>query len=365
VRFFRIHRFVSRAGASSIVLTEHHTQRVLESKGPRAQLRVQDNVLLLREHTDYFSKVAGRIGRMARWQGANLGNPRMVAVIERFHLTHVLNYEHLDWAHVVDIDAQLAELGIYLCSVIAAPSELRRRLSSDRADAWGSFLSEPGQRGCFAEHPSDEAKARYFAKQQEALLTLAERSRMPKFQVDTTETSPLLAAEAVLRLLVGDLQDEVRRTRRCSWRPAKPAAAERQIVWQRRSPRWLSCRDHQFEPDAADEAAQGAHGRRRDGMADAPVSSGRCARDDLRYAEFMSPTVLRAGGYRFYFFSREEPRPHVHVQHADGEAKFWLEPEIGLAQNHGLSARQIATALRLVRKNHDEIRAAWKAHFGS
>ena len=79
----------------------------------------------------------------------------------------------------------------------------------------------------------------------------------------------------------------------------------------------------------------------------------------------MSPTVLRAGGYRFYFFSREESRPHVHVQHADGEAKFWLEPEIVLAQNYGLSSRQVATALRLVRKNHDEIGAAWKAHFGS
>ena len=65
----------------------------------------------------------------------------------------------------------------------------------------------------------------------------------------------------------------------------------------------------------------------------------------------MSPTVLRVGGYRFYFFSREEPRPHVHVQHADGEAKFWLEPEIKLAQSYGLSSRQLATALRLVEEN--------------
>ena len=27
---------------------------------------------------------------------------------------------------------------------------------------------------------------------------------------------------------------------------------------------------------------------------------------------------------------------HVHVQSPDGEAKFWLEPEIALAQNQGL-----------------------------
>ena len=77
----------------------------------------------------------------------------------------------------------------------------------------------------------------------------------------------------------------------------------------------------------------------------------------------MSPTVLRAGGFRFYFFSREELRAHVHVQHGEGEAKFWLEPEIGLAHNYGLSSRQISRALNLVRKHEDEIRAAWKAHF--
>jgi hypothetical protein len=39
----------------------------------------------------------------------------------------------------------------------------------------------------------------------------------------------------------------------------------------------------------------------------------------------------------------------VHVQHADGEAQFWLEPKLGLAQNHGQSARQVAAALRCSR----------------
>lgn len=78
----------------------------------------------------------------------------------------------------------------------------------------------------------------------------------------------------------------------------------------------------------------------------------------------MSPTIFRARGLRFYFFSREEPRLHVHVQGTRGEAKFWLEPEITLAQNYGMSQRTIATALRLIREHEDEIRSAWKAHFG-
>jgi hypothetical protein len=79
----------------------------------------------------------------------------------------------------------------------------------------------------------------------------------------------------------------------------------------------------------------------------------------------VSPTVFRSGGFRFYFFSREELRPHVHVHHAEGEAKVWLEPEIELARNHGLSRRRVTAALTLVRRHQDEIRRAWQAHFES
>jgi len=82
------------------------------------------------------------------------------------------------------------------------------------------------------------------------------------------------------------------------------------------------------------------------------------------YHARMSPTVFRKGGYRFYFFSREEPRMHVHVHHADGEAKYWLEPEIELAKNYGLNPRRLSAVLKLVRRHQDEIRAAWQAHFG-
>ena len=81
--------------------------------------------------------------------------------------------------------------------------------------------------------------------------------------------------------------------------------------------------------------------------------------DNLR----VSPTVLRIGEYRFYFFSREELRAHVHVQNAAGQAKFWLEPVVELAQNYGLGRHQIATAFRLLKENEDEIRAAWEDHF--
>jgi len=47
----------------------------------------------------------------------------------------------------------------------------------------------------------------------------------------------------------------------------------------------------------------------------------------------MTPTVFRKRGFRFFFFSREETRIHVHVVSSVGEAKFWLKPELELANN--------------------------------
>lgn len=78
----------------------------------------------------------------------------------------------------------------------------------------------------------------------------------------------------------------------------------------------------------------------------------------------MSQTIFREDGFRFFFFSREESRLHVHVHHADGEAKFWVEPSIELAQNYGLNDRQIRAAEALIGKHENDIRAAWRKHFG-
>jgi hypothetical protein len=79
----------------------------------------------------------------------------------------------------------------------------------------------------------------------------------------------------------------------------------------------------------------------------------------------VSPTIFRAKGLRFFFFSREEDRMHVHVLGNEGEAKIWLDPEIEVARNHRLSHRTLATALDLIREREDEIRRVWNEHFGS
>jgi Domain of unknown function (DUF4160) len=43
----------------------------------------------------------------------------------------------------------------------------------------------------------------------------------------------------------------------------------------------------------------------------------------------VSPTLLREGPYRFYFYAGDGAEPaHVHVEGDGGEAKYWLRPVV-------------------------------------
>ena len=80
----------------------------------------------------------------------------------------------------------------------------------------------------------------------------------------------------------------------------------------------------------------------------------------------MSPTVFRYKKYRFFFFSREEKRIHIHVEYpGEGDAKFWLTPKVELAKNNGLDTRKINEAKKVIEERKDEIEKAWKKHFGN
>ena len=79
----------------------------------------------------------------------------------------------------------------------------------------------------------------------------------------------------------------------------------------------------------------------------------------------MSPTVFRFKDYRFFFFSREESRIHVHITSPKGEAKFWLEPTTSLADFEGFKERELRQLQILVDSRKHEIIKAWKKHFKS
>lgn len=77
------------------------------------------------------------------------------------------------------------------------------------------------------------------------------------------------------------------------------------------------------------------------------------------------PTVLREGGYRFFFYSDEgHPRepPHVHVVSAEKTAKFWLNP-VELATSRRMHAVELGALHAIVRRNNTRFLEQWYAHF--
>ena len=75
------------------------------------------------------------------------------------------------------------------------------------------------------------------------------------------------------------------------------------------------------------------------------------------------PTVFIDGPYRFYFFSREETRKHVHVSSPNGEVKIWLEPNIQVAKNVNVTQKELHTILKIVESREEEIHEFWNKHF--
>ena len=79
----------------------------------------------------------------------------------------------------------------------------------------------------------------------------------------------------------------------------------------------------------------------------------------------MSPAIFKHKNYRFFFFSREEERMHVHVSSSTGEAKYWIEPMVALADYCGYSTRELKQIQKVVEEHAEEIEKSWKKHFKS
>ena len=54
---------------------------------------------------------------------------------------------------------------------------------------------------------------------------------------------------------------------------------------------------------------------------------------------------------------------HVHVYSSEGEAKFWLEPVVALANSYKFNAKKIKEIQKIVEERKDEIKKSWKKHF--
>lgn len=79
------------------------------------------------------------------------------------------------------------------------------------------------------------------------------------------------------------------------------------------------------------------------------------------------PVVFYYKGFRFFFFSNEgmPPEPvHVHVRQGSSSAKFWLEPEVKLADSYGFDGPTLNELARVVEQERDLIERSWNEHFG-
>jgi hypothetical protein len=72
------------------------------------------------------------------------------------------------------------------------------------------------------------------------------------------------------------------------------------------------------------------------------------------------PTVLRARGYRFWFYQADlmEP-PHVHVGKAGNEAKYWLNP-LNLANVRGFRAHELNEIERILTQHREYLLRVWQ-----
>lgn len=77
------------------------------------------------------------------------------------------------------------------------------------------------------------------------------------------------------------------------------------------------------------------------------------------------PTVLRIGSYRFCFYSYDcfESR-HIHVDRENKSAKFWLDPDVTLAENYGYNRKELRDIERIIQENRDRLRNEWNAFCG-
>lgn len=75
------------------------------------------------------------------------------------------------------------------------------------------------------------------------------------------------------------------------------------------------------------------------------------------------PTVLKVQGYRFFFFSQEgnEP-PHIHVEHGDKVAKYWLNPT-NLASSYGFRSHELSKMRMLVNEHNELFLEKWDEYF--
>lgn len=182
-------RFVKKNYPSSVILSEHQTQRVLERKEREEGLTVFDNIRLLDQHISYLEQLNLQLDQM-QWCRYNQTDMRIPYILERFHFTHVYHYDHMLWNNVIKIDQRLAGINCKTCILTVNSEILASRLFTGRDETWMNYLKRFGS--------SREEILDYFVRQQDQLLNLVDISDLETLVIDASYPNTEKAVEIVL-----------------------------------------------------------------------------------------------------------------------------------------------------------------------
>jgi len=172
--------FIQKNYLSSVVISEHHTSRILEKKLPNGGLTPRDHLEVLEFYVQFFEKVYERSSQMD-WSANNRTNHHFPFLLERFHLTHVFHYG-LDWEYVKPIDERLAKLNCKLCILTVDEVDMEQRIILGRKnEGWQKFLRNFGD--------SNSEIIDYYIKQQALLLDLLQKTKLNWLKINTSEMS--------------------------------------------------------------------------------------------------------------------------------------------------------------------------------
>ena len=182
-------RFTSLPTHSRLILSEYHTQRVLELKENQHRLTIQDHLDLLDQHVTTVEKL--QKNTLARgWNMPELDESDLFFIFERFHLTHVFRFPYMKWHHVASIDERLSHLGAKLCILTVEADILEERLFLRKNQCWLQYLSQYG-------NTPGEIVA-FLMNRQRILLELIQKTCLPVLQMDTSHQSIESLSETVL-----------------------------------------------------------------------------------------------------------------------------------------------------------------------
>ncbi|HQN42704.1 MAG TPA: hypothetical protein PLA25_01120 [Anaerolineaceae bacterium] len=172
-------RYNQKSYPSSVVISEHHTQRVLERKQALEGLVPDDHLALLEFYVQFFEKIYERSSQMD-WNARNRTNHQLPFLLERFHFTHVFHYG-LEWELVRSIDERLAKINSKVCVLEINEADMERRIILERNEGWRKYLQNFGR--------TNSEIVDYYQKQQALLLSLLQKTKLQWLKINTSETT--------------------------------------------------------------------------------------------------------------------------------------------------------------------------------